>query len=250
MGEIKVVAVSKEGEPVRVGRDFIELKDKTDIQFSTNIIGDFLGYLGTSKVALYYNESGIIAYPILIEHETGAKAVCSMQNDPFLSSIISLNGDRMSVENFELALYNLRSFYDVAGKNLYDNARNFVVDKITHMERSSDNQGNFHYNVTRKSGAGSVNPPERIKFTVPVFAFLPDTIELSFDVFMEYEEGEGKVKVFFILKNPALNVELKQRQKEIIEEQLAAVTCPKFWGSLKVVQGTDSWKYQDNGLKT
>jgi hypothetical protein len=252
MNELKVVAVGKDGGPVRVGKDFIELEDRTVDQFTTCIVADFLSYIkGLEKSsALYYNEKSIKALRIMPDHDNAEPvAVCELKNTTFLNQLIEANMRQIPVKTFRDMLYSMRGFYDKNGKELYDRALNFSLSTITNFEQSADNQGNFHFNVTcEKTGSKDVAFPETVTFKVPVFELMSDTVELTFDVVLDHCITKEKVEVSFCLKNPQLSTVIRMAQKEIVEQHLQDFAGVKFWGNLEVKKQDDSWKYQDNGI--
>ncbi|MDD5394920.1 MAG: hypothetical protein PHE17_18030 [Thiothrix sp.] len=252
MSDIKVVAVGKDGGPVRVGNDFHVLEDHTKETFNTCIVSDFLRYVKLSEtmLCLYYDEKYIKAIPGILDHQTVLAAVCALENSPFLNILLGVNGKPLGIKAFEALLFDLRSFWgDAKCKTLHEKSKKFVLQKVTSVERTEDNQGNFSFIMTRKGAKENEAFPPEISFKVPVFSFLPDLIEIKFGVRMDYSEREDCVDISFTLRNPAIEVELRERQKEIIEEALSEYTGNKYWGSLDLHKQDNSWKYQSNGLR-
>lgn len=251
--EVKVVVGIKDGGSALLGKHFHVLGDRTSLYFQTNNPCAFRKYLETYplKMLITYDETGMTAAPLEPAYNDGPIAICIMDASPILQ-IIRMNLKSIPVADFEKFLYTIRKFYDKSGKELYDQVRHLVVKKVTSVERKTDNQGNFLYCVSRVGDKEDFAPTPELLLNVPLFDGLDETIELKFDVHMEYAEVEGGVKISYSLVNPFFEDEIRAEKRTVLERNLLLV-CRKdnvliLPGASKINYKTDAWKYKENGL--
>jgi hypothetical protein len=258
--ETKIVMVSKEPGQALLGKHFHVLNDNSRQQFLTNRIRDFLDYLewwkdseqnGKNKkdLILFYSENGIHAMLGNPEYNDMGIADCKLQNSPIMEIVLRGYSNKMSISDFEEWLYTLRPFWDKECKNLYDRVRDLTIGKLLRVERKKDNAGNFLYSIQRKDERDDVEPEQKITLQrIPVFALHDETMDINFDIRMNFEQHDESVDISYELLNPLFQSTLQENQRTILTNRLAEQDIPHYWGSAQLYKATDAWKYKENGI--
>lgn len=241
------------GEKAIIGKDFHVLEDKSNMVFTSSNPAAFKQYLAENTtidgdLIITYDEGKIVAQPIKPSYTSEIIACCNLRETPIVS-LIRNNLSSVKADAFEKFLYTVRKYYDKAGKELYDQVKHLVIKKVTKIERVSDNSGNYHFCVTRTGDKEDMEPTRTIKFTFPIFDSMSDTVEIEFDVHLEYKEIDGGVAISYSLVNPFFEDEIRQAKLEILESILVDYECLVVYGTAKINRETDAWKYKENGLK-
>jgi hypothetical protein len=157
---------------------------------------------------------------------------------------------KLTPAELEELLRAIRPCLDEKGKVLLESARVFTISKTTKIEQSKDNAGNFAYHVTRESakGAGEVEIPKAIKFTVQIFDCCPETMELEFEPRFFWTESKDGVSMTYSFENPRVSIEIRKAKRECIEKYIKDIAAEIHYGSIEVSTQDDSWKYKANPL--
>lgn len=254
----KVVVVAKEGVAL-LGNAFHVLNDFSATQFTTESIKNFLEYITKAgpdndggPFELYYTVKGVEAYITPLTRYSVLAALCTLKQSPYLNRLMEIANKDISIDQFEKLLRSMRKFLDASGLDLLSHVRDLSVSKITSVRRKKDNAGNFSYEVKRESGAGDFTPPDRIVFTIPLFATI-DQAQVNqgfcFDVVFSIKEPSSadKPEPVLMFKLESLNMEDEVSALKIREIQIALASVDnKFFGSAKVLPADDGWKYKQN----
>jgi len=139
-------------------------------------------------------------------------------------------------------------FVDTNGGDLLNRLKNLSVKKVQNIERKKDDRGNFTFLIETKSNSDDLELPIEIKFTVPVFKHHPETIELIYSIYFDYnvehQNEEPKANMYLTLKNYSAEDIIETKSQEIIEKYLKNFKTKNiYWGSSDIVLDDDSWKY-------
>jgi hypothetical protein len=222
--EIKPVIVAKDGL-ARIGKDIIELKDCSTLQYVTDNIIDFVKFVvETLKTivngGIFYSSDGIQFWSMTASHGQESVVFCSLSNNPYLDKIITANGQAFTIKQFDQFLYDMKLFYDENGKTLHNLIQKFSIKKVTSVERFTDKLGNFNYSVSRKDDK-EIEFPATISFVIPVFNHIEHETKITFDFYMEYCEGTDEPTITFKIKSLMLKQILQDVQKSIIEKYIS-----------------------------
>jgi hypothetical protein len=252
--ESKINVLAKDGK-VLVGSDFHTLQDFSEKKFSTSSFEDFVAYCakleseGYKGLCLYYTSTTIAAYESDITRYSVPIATCNFSASEFVKRLKMANNASMSLEQFGTFLKEMKSCMDGNGLAVLSTSQDFKINKVSKITRSKGRDGNINYSYTREStGKDDFMPPESITFRVPVFEFLDDEREFSFEFEFDYKENDGVVTTMFKLTNSRFETILRDFQKEIIMKNLEPVKWPKYWGSLSIETMTDEWKFKKNQI--
>lgn len=242
------------GEKAIIGKDYHLLSDESSLSFVTEDPRAFRSFLteevDQDGVIITFDEGSIRATTAKAAYTNSpCVAFCKMLESPIIDLIRKCYSRKgIPAAEFETFLYTMRKYYGVDGKNLYDQVKHLTIKKVTSIEKVSDNQGNFHYCVSRTGDKKDMEPTPQITFRVPVLQNLEDQIEITFDVHLLYREIDGGVAIFYDLINPFFEEALKTEKREIIKNQLLDYNCLVLLGTLNLNQKTDEWRYKENGI--
>lgn len=200
---------------------------------------------------IYYDAGSICAIPLVRNRNTNDIADCSLHYSGQLAAIENLHGRKNSLDSMDELLSSMKKYIDSNAVDLLARMKDLSVRKITNIDRKKDDRGNFTFLVETKSNKSDIELPETIKFTVPVFKYHPETINLEFSVFFNYEilqeDENAKVRMGITLRNYEIDDLIQQRQREIIEKYLSGFNTEKiYWGEYDINKQTDEWKYKQH----
>lgn len=246
--EGSIISVHTDKEKVLVGADFHTLKDHTQIGMVTSDMDSFLAYLGKQlDPQIFYNEETCTAWPEEIDQYTNPIAECGLKVGVILESLVAADGRKMALREFEKFLRSMLPYAigDHAATMLA-HTMDFKLQKITDISENKDQQGNFHYSVTRKAGTDQFTPPEKLIFSVPIF--FPndeDKVELVFDLEFHYQEASDEVRISFSMECLTLGQDIFKARKATMEKLLSKFDH-KYWGKVVREKKTDEWQYKKN----
>lgn len=229
-----------------IGNQVIELKDESKKVFTTDNMLAFEAFCTgrQGEVEIYYSATELNLVPTKAERNFKPLAKCTLKPSAFLEALSAGVNKDLSIVEFEKLLTSLRRFALGSHMIVLSNLRAFTVAKKQTYERSVDNSGNYKLLMQRETSQGDWLPPEKMSFKVPLFAFLPEEIEVIFDlIFTVTDDGAPK----FRLENLNYSQEILDRRVVVLDARLAdKTTCPKYWGSYEFHALTDTWRYQEN----
>lgn len=253
------INVTTDKEVLTLKNQTHELESNAHQTFITDRFSSFKDYVkdyegDKSPYSLYYNESSIEAWPCLADsytkRDTDAISICTLKFTDELTLLKRCINEDISEGGFVELLRKLSS-YCPASLSLKDNIENMKVKKILSMSKSKDTRGNCSYEYSVKDESkSSFNPPESLKFTIPIFKHIEDkTIPFPLDFVFTYktlgcEEGKS-IKIAYRLEMLNLDQFVEKACTVIIEDQMKSFAAPKYWGNLKKIVHTDEWKYLD-----
>jgi len=248
----KKVVISHQGEILRLleGCDYVQLTDGTDDTFDTDSIDSFADYLSIkdNDFRLFYDESVCRAIESNVKYNTKSIAVCSLQFSLLMQKLVNVANQNLGLDALEEFLTIMKPFIDQSGIDLLSCCNDFQSSKITSVKRKRDQKkGNFCFSISQEdTGKNDFDPPESVKFELPIFDFIDDASKFEFEIHFSHRATEDDCRVYFKFYNPMFNNLLRMEQKRIIESKLERIDAPKFWGSLEINNRTDEWKYKFN----
>ena len=251
MNKQKIV-IKPTGDKVLVGSHFHELKDETVATYETDNIPVFFKYLEDigEPAIIYYNLSNVKAMPKESNRYGNALAFLSLQHTPPYMKLANIRGNKMSLDGFEMNLNILKPYMDANGLELLANLRDFKVNRIQKVVRQKDRQtGNYSFQVSQEgAGKDDFTPPAKVKFEVPLFTHIPDTLVADLDFEFSFKANEDEVNLYFILNSIQFPEIVENRHKEILNQYLKTQKCPYYWGDLVTDTHDDSWRYKKNEI--
>lgn len=231
---------------ISIGNQVIKLSDDSKKVFATDNLLAFEGFLSGrgGEAEVYYSADEVSLVPLKADKNFKPLAVCKLAASPALAMLSKQVGVVLSVVQFESLLTALRKYAVGSHLLVLSNLRSFTVAKKQTYERDVDNRGNFKLLIQREAATGDWVPPENLRFSLPLFSYLPEKIEVTCDLIMNVEEsGQPSFK----LENLTFQQEVLEKRVEVLEARLGAVaTCPKHWGTYTHHPMDNSWMYREN----
>jgi hypothetical protein len=250
----KYVVVAKDGQAL-IGSHFHTLEDKSCNEFVTESINDLATYIKDTagKVVIFYDDDVVTAMPEMCAlPQTESRylrpvAVCNLLKTSYFKQLKNALGKDMGIVEFERFMTVFRNNAGTDGKALLDNIRDFRVSKVVSVDRKKDNRGNVVFGYRRESaGTDDFQPPEKIKFFIPVYEHIDDKGFFGCDFIFDYKEVGDSVQLVFRLENLNWEDEAAKACEGIIKDALAKIEVPKYRGKVVLHEATDAWKYKSN----
>jgi hypothetical protein len=230
---------------IRIEKAHLQLEDRSRATFNTDSLVDFEEFVrgNSAGASIFFSASKVVLVENEVTHLTKPRAVCDLSiSEPLRVLTTSLNKP-IPLVGLERLLTSLRRYGQVL--SVISELRNLVVSKNLKFERQVDNKANFKLHIERTGAAGDWQPPESLKFTVPVFNMVPDTIEIESDFVFTMKDEDGGAPVFE-LQNLTWSEDLQERKRQLLEKRLGEMaTCPKYWGSHALHELTDGKLWKD-----
>lgn len=247
-----ITLADRETNRLLVGRAYVELKDASQQTFFTDDLDDFVAYVKASKgkggEVIEYSSQEVSAWreqESVRPRQDKAIATCSLRTGARLLKLLKVNGVWLGHEDLEVLLRIMRDCGGPEAMDLLDNLMNFSVSKVTNVKKSRKG-GNYVYSVSRESaGSDDFVPPSTLAFKVPVFDGLAGAHEIRFDFDFDFKEADGEVTLRFKLENLNLGDEIDKAKKADIMEAVKSIGYPAYWGSRKIIEKDDTWKYRE-----
>ncbi len=238
-------ATNPEGK-ISIGNQVIDLEDDSKKTFNTDNLKAFeeftTGRAGESEI--YYSESEVSLVPLKADKNFKPLAVCTLKPSPSLALLAANVGKVLDVVKFETLLTALRKYAVGSHMLVLSNLRALTIAKKQTYERDLDNKGNFKLLMIRESATGDWLPPETLVFSLPLFTYLDEKVEITCDFILNVEEtGQPS----FQLQNLTFVQEVQEARVKVLETRLGEKsTCPKYWGSCAHHAMDNGWKYREN----
>ena len=254
---------------VTIGGSFSELKDETKGTFNTNSVDDFISYLigeGREGTRVFYNESSCVAMQgtrvfynesscvamlgLNVCKNSVPVATCSIQTTQILNLLKDIENESMTLADFDEFVRTVKNFLRGGDAlKLLDFVDNVNLSKVKTITRQKDHQGNYNYATSSVSGNNDYQFPKTLKFSIPVIKNLDKEMEIVFDFYFTWTEKMDGPELKFKLRNIHLD--------DMIEKWINGTVCELLlkngvwakFGSYKITQMDDSWKYFANPLQ-
>ncbi len=245
-----------ENPVIKLGNEIINLKDDSGFEFKTNDLPSFLRYVkkATDKI-LIYRADRVSCVDKVPDYNSITSAECTLERSQKLRILSNQNDRTMNLEEAESFFKSMRSVMEEKNSSFHKTLRNIKLNKVAKVESSKSNNGDFAYIFSMQStdkkpgGKDEFEPPEKIKFTLPVFKFAPHEIELEFDFIFDYKFIGEECRMSFSIENLDIDEIIEVRSREIMEDLLKDCELEKYWGACSLVKQTDLWEYYKNELK-
>lgn len=249
-----------------LGADIITLsEDYTEQTFVTDDLYDtveWIKHMRSSEprqdLVLEYDTKTVKLWAALVSSKARTDFPlihCNLTEHPRTTLLRQMNGKWHDLEEFEELLITLReNMASESCADLIGSLRDFRVTKITSIERQKDPRtGDFSFQYSRVTpktgkelGPSDFEPPQTVKFKVPLFEGTKDRAEFEFDFLFDYESDSGSVELKFKLKNITLAEKIKDAGKAIVTAYVSSIGLPAFWGGRAIKTHTDDWRFRRN----
>jgi hypothetical protein len=242
-------------EKLLIGSDFHTLNDKTNSTIKTNTLEDFeivakVVPTEGNHILLDHNSAKIVASTV--DRYTKPAAVCTLIDSDPLTRLVQANKKSMDFGTFVIWLESMKRFLSTAEDITFlSELRHFKFRKIASAEISDDRRGNYSYKFAlESSGKDDFEPVKTLNFKVPVFKFIPENLEISFDLLFDVKNPMNEPTFLFTLQSFELEELIEARKREIVNKGLQELPHPKVWGTLETTLQDDSWAYKPNPEKS
>jgi hypothetical protein len=248
-------AITTDKERLIIGADVIQLKDQSSETFNTDYFSDFVRFITKVKSnndTVFYNERGAILMPAVFEdpRHTNPLAKVTIATHPRLEALLNVNGKSMGLDTIENLLRRLKGNLNPDGLELLNNVADFKVAKVQKIERKKERNGNYKFNVSRESaGSGDFIPPETVRFRVPIFQGLVETVTIEMEFRFEFKDTGDSVRLEFTLENLNIDEVILEARKTALWKSLNEAGVTAYWGGLVKNLQTDAWQYQRNAVE-
>jgi hypothetical protein len=246
--KITVVSPKNDGTvSILQGSEFHTLKFDTRKIFRTTNPQAFCKYANAFSVEewdVFYTSKSVVLVASNPDEHTTPDAVLELEPSIPMALLERHNNRKMSFKDMEQALLPLRRYMDTTAMDLLNVVRNPKFEKVTKVEETKSNDGNFAFAVTHKDASkADVVFPEKIKFKVPVFKYFDKEVEFEFEPIMDFQIIESSVKLSISFNNYEMDVIKEQVSSVVIESALADLKHDKFMGCVETETYTDGRKY-------
>lgn len=239
------------------GKDFRVLEDKSVKTFQTSDPMSFLKFVkdfSESSHVLTYNENEMILTRKDGSHYDKNIARCNFEFSDLYNHVNEQLDSSLAIEEFIKWMSKMKKNLDDVGLDLLFNAKDLKIAKITQIQRTRDNKGNYIFNISRESkkDSGEYEPPDTYHTTVPVFNYVDieeNLIKIPLELEFDYQEHGGSVSIYLETSCPTINEIVMYQQKLIVEALLEQLPFKSYFGNLQNVTQHDGWKYQESGQR-
>jgi len=260
MSEQKINVIVKDGiGDVRIkhGAEILELQDESSVTFNTNRVTEVISFIkneldcptdkdGNPDCRVFYSDNGIVVLSGE-SYNSEPDVVCKLEPSIQLNRLLGSMDQKMNPEQAHNFLRAMIPSMEQEGLALCAQLRDLKINKAMSYEHQKKQNGDYIYSVKMQNSEGSWAPPKIVNFRVPLFRYHYNLVTIPVNFVVDLvQDGDGKYLAKLTFDCPTITEILDEARKKAIEIMIQDVPGNKYWGTARVNQATNEFKYLGN----